>query len=211
MATFKSIHNCLLKIPAPLLPPASPHDPTLTSKIASLQLHPTLETALHLLNLDLPSAHFLARHMQSAPAFEGMYLHGILHRIEGDYDNSRAWYSDVKESEIYSNLWGQGGQTWKAWKEEHGNDGNRESLDNGQKFLDAVQKFKEMNGKGSEKEKASLERQSKEEIDGVIEWCVNKFGTSRMIDASSAWVKPSDEIKKMGEDQVSGDSGKRKF
>ncbi|KAF5874260.1 uncharacterized protein Bfra_004267 [Botrytis fragariae] len=211
MATFKSIHSRLLKIPAPLLPPASPHDPTLTSEIASLQLHPTLETALHLLNLDLPSAHFLARHMQSAPAFEGMYLHGILHRIEGDYDNSRAWYSDVKESEIYSKLWGKGGQTWKAWKEKHDNAGNRESLDNGQKFLDAVQKFKETNGKGSEKEKASLEKQSKEELDGVIEWCVNKFGTSKMIDASSAWVKPSDEIRKMGEDQVNGDSGRRKF
>ncbi|KAF7872499.1 hypothetical protein EAF04_003420 [Stromatinia cepivora] len=209
MATFKSIRTRLLKIAAPLLPPVSPHDPTLTSEIASLQLHPALETALHILNLDLPSAHFLARHMQSAPAFEGMYLHGILHRIEGDYDNARAWYSDVKESEIYSKLWGRGGQTWKAWQEEHGNGGDRKSLDDGQKFLDAVQKFKETQGK--EADKASLEEQSRKELDGVIEWCVNKFGTGRMVDASSAWVKHSDELRKMGEDQVSGGSGRRKF
>ncbi|KAJ8071525.1 hypothetical protein OCU04_001840 [Sclerotinia nivalis] len=193
MATFKSIHTRLLKIPAPLLPPASPHDPTLTSEIASLQLHPTLETALHILNLDLPSAHFLARHMQSTPAFEGMYLHGILHRIEGDYDNARAWYSDVKESEIYSRLWGRSGQTWKAWQEEHGNGGN----------------FKETQGK--EADKTSLEEQSRKELDGVIEWCVNKFVTGRMVDASSAWVKPNEEIRKMGEDQVSGGSERRKF
>ncbi|KAG4026857.1 hypothetical protein MFRU_035g00090 [Monilinia fructicola] len=209
MTTFKSLHAQLLKIPAPLLPPVSPHDPNLTSEIASLQLHPTLETALHLLNLDLPSAHFLARHMQSAPAFEGMYLHGILHRIEGDYDNARAWYSDIKESEIYSKLWGKDGQTWKAWQEEHKNGGGRESLDNGQKFLDAIQKFKETQGK--EGEKASLVEQSRVEIDGIIKWCVSKFGTARMMDASSAWVRPSEEIKKMGEDQVSGDSGRRKF
>ncbi|KAB8301184.1 hypothetical protein EYC80_003078 [Monilinia laxa] len=209
MTTFKSLHAQLLEIPAPLLPPVSPHDPNLTSEIASLQLHPTLETALHLLNLDLPSAHFLVRHMQSAPAFEGMYLHGILHRIEGDYDNARAWYSDVKESEIYSKLWGKGGQTWKEWQEEHKNGGGRESLDNGQKFLDAIQKFKETQGR--EGGKASLVEQSRGEIDGIVEWCVSKFGTARVMDASSAWVRPSEEIKKMGEDQVSGDSGRRKF
>ncbi|KAI9647201.1 hypothetical protein NHQ30_003584 [Ciborinia camelliae] len=209
MATFKSLHARLLKIPAPLLPPSSPHDPTLTLEIASLQLHPALETALHLLNLDLASAHFLARHMQSVPAFEGMYLHGILHRIEGDYDNARAWYSDVKESEIYSKLWGKGGQTWKAWREEHKNGGNREFLDGGQKFLDAVQKFKETQAKGGDG--ASLEKQSRGELDGIIEWCVDKFGTAKMVDASSAWIKPSDEIRRMGEGQVSGDSGTRKF
>ncbi|RAL66355.1 hypothetical protein DID88_006024 [Monilinia fructigena] len=209
MTTFKSLHAQLLKVPAPLLPSVSPHDPNLTSEIASFQLHPTLETALHLLNLDLPSAHFLVRHMQSAPAFEGMYLHGILHRIEGDYDNARAWYSDIKESEIYTKLWGKGGQTWKEWQEEHKNGGGRESLDNGQKFLDTIQKFKETQGR--EGEKASLVEQSRGEIDGIIEWCASKFGTARMMDASSAWVRPSEEIRKMGKDQVSGDSGRRKF
>ncbi|PQE29834.1 gtp-binding sey1 protein [Rutstroemia sp. NJR-2017a WRK4] len=207
MATFKSIHNRLIQIPAPLLPPASPHDAALTSEIASLQLHPTLETILHVLNLDLPSAHFLVRHMQSAPAFEGMYLHGILHRIEGDYDNARAWYSDVKESDIYAKIWGKEGHTWKDWKEKDSD--NRQSLDEGQKFLDAVQRFKET--KGKEGDKAALEGQSRRELDETTRWCVERFGTHKMVDASSAWVKASDEIRKMGEDQVNGDSGRRKF
>ncbi|QSZ33734.1 hypothetical protein DSL72_005305 [Monilinia vaccinii-corymbosi] len=148
ISTFKLLHTQLLKIPAPLLPPASPHDPTLTSEIASLQLHSTLETALHILNLDLPSAHFLARHMQR-------------------HDDARAWYSDAKESEIYSKLWGEDGQTWKAWQEEHKIGGGTNSLDVGQKFLDAIQKFKEIRGK--EREKVSLEEQSRVEINGVIE------------------------------------------
>ncbi|KAM3078085.1 hypothetical protein ACMFMG_002613 [Clarireedia jacksonii] len=202
MASFESINDRLVQIPAPLLPPASPHDASLTSEIASLQLHPTLETILHILNLDLPSAHFLA-----APAFEGMYLHGILHRIEGDYNNARAWYSDVKESEIYAKTWGVEGHTWKSWKEVGGDD--RHLLDEGQKFLDAVQRFKETRGR--EGDKAALEEESRRELEGITHWCVQRFGTHKMEDASSAWVKPSDEIRQIGEDQVNGDSGRRKF
>jgi hypothetical protein len=34
-----------------------------------------------------------------------MFLHGILHRIEGDYDNSRVWYGDVKDSEVFAYAW----------------------------------------------------------------------------------------------------------
>ncbi|KAA8571753.1 hypothetical protein EYC84_001728 [Monilinia fructicola] len=153
MTTFKSLHAQLLKIPAPLLPPVSPHDPNLTSEIASLQLHPTLETALHLLNLDLPSAHFLARHMQSAPAFEGIDLLKAV---------GKGW-SDMESV------------AGRAQRMVAG----RESLDNGQKFLDAIQKFKETQGK--EGEKASLVEQSRVEIDGIIKWCVMR--------KSRKWVK----------------------
>jgi hypothetical protein len=53
--------------------------------------------------------------------------------------------------------------------------------------------------------------ESRREIEYVLEDCVRKFGTGRMQDASEAWVQPSDEIRKMGEDQVSGSSGRRKF
>ncbi|EXJ80299.1 hypothetical protein A1O1_08441 [Capronia coronata CBS 617.96] len=85
-----------------LTPPSLPHDPLSlptsplkphlpATEIASLQLHPVIESALHILNHDLPAAHFLLRHMQAPPAWEAMYLHGILHRVEGDVDNARAW------------------------------------------------------------------------------------------------------------------------
>lgn len=89
--SFPSLLSTLLSSPAPVLPPPKVLAPSLSGQIAALQLHPTLETALHILNGDLPSAHFLVRHMQAPPAFEGMFLHGILHRVEGDYDNARAW------------------------------------------------------------------------------------------------------------------------
>jgi hypothetical protein len=79
-------------------PPHHSTFPKLTGAIADLSLHPTIETVLHMLNSDLPSAHFLVRRMQAPPAVEGMLLHGILHRAEGDFDNSRAWISDVQDA-----------------------------------------------------------------------------------------------------------------
>lgn len=35
-----------------------------------------------------------------------MYVHGMLHRVEGDIDNTRAWYGNVCEAEIFREVWG---------------------------------------------------------------------------------------------------------
>ncbi|KAJ5038740.1 uncharacterized protein L3040_006420 [Drepanopeziza brunnea f. sp. 'multigermtubi'] len=225
---------------APLLPPSKPHSTALTSQIASLQVHPTLEAALHLLNADLPAAHFLVRHMQAKPAFEGMFLHGILHRIEGDYDNARMWYSDVAAGEggeedgcggadgggggagsLYGKVWEGGGKTFKDVGEggsgggeagDFGAGGRREGeLDAGQRFLNAVQAFKEGKGGRDEAEMGRLVGESRREIGAVVEWCVGRFGEGRWEDARSAWVKNSEEVQKMSDDMINGDKGFRKF
>ncbi|KAI9813999.1 MAG: hypothetical protein M1827_003463 [Pycnora praestabilis] len=189
--SFDSLYAHLLTLPAPLLPPGKSTDPALTDKISSLYVHPSLEAALHILNSDLPSAHFLARHMQNAPAYEGMYLHGILHRVEGDYDNARAWYGNVAESDVFLH----------AWPEDRG--GKEGALG----LIGEVEKLNK-EGKG---EKEKLEKQSVREIKAVVEWCVEKFGKEEWRDATKAWVKMSDEHRQMGEDMVSGDSGRRNF
>lgn len=31
----------------------------------------------------------------------------MLYRIEGDYPNARAWYSDMSDAEIMENVWGK--------------------------------------------------------------------------------------------------------
>jgi hypothetical protein len=108
--SYTTLKQQLLSKPGPVLPPPSSAPlQSLAHAISSLFLHPSTEAALHLLNDDLISAHFLVRHMQAAPQFESMILHGILHRIEGDYENSRAWYRDVKETEAFQAIWGEGG------------------------------------------------------------------------------------------------------
>lgn len=34
-----------------------------------------------------------------------MYVHGMLHRVEGDIDNARAWYGNVCEAEVFKEVW----------------------------------------------------------------------------------------------------------
>ncbi|RMZ15499.1 hypothetical protein D0860_01578 [Hortaea werneckii] len=86
--TFPTLLSHLLTTySAPVLPSPSPfpHNPSLNHPITTLSLHPTLEALLHILNSDLASAHFLVRKMQAPPAYEGMLIHAVLHRVEGDY------------------------------------------------------------------------------------------------------------------------------
>lgn len=125
--------------------------------------------------------------MQAPPAYEGMFLHGILHRIEGDYDNAKAWYKNVAESEVFGKVW--------------------ENEDQAREFIGKVEALVK-NGEGHKEE---LEKESLREIKSVVEFCRRKFGEGEVRDASGAWVKPGDDIKKMGEDMVSGGKGFRQF
>ncbi|KAK5719014.1 hypothetical protein LTR17_015439 [Elasticomyces elasticus] len=150
----------------------NPYSKALSHSIASLSIHPTLESLLHILNGDLSSAHFLCRHMQNEPAWEGMYIHGLLHRVEGDYRNAEAWYGNVAETECFQYAWGG----------EHG-------LEDAKAFIRRIEKLrKEKVGSLDE-----LEGESKREVDALVEWCKRKFGTGKMEDASQAWVEPSEE------------------
>jgi len=202
--TFSSIHSHLQSSKN------QKRDAALTDKISSLYLHPTLEALLHLLNHDLDSAHFLVRHFQSAPAYEGMYIHGVLHREEGDFDNCRAWYADVDSQEVFENFWG------KATKEENDEVADRRdggkgakvpAQKNAREFLDNIEKLKKT-GKG---DKERLAEEMKKEKEVLMKYCVEKFGTQKFEDATKAWVKPSDDIKSKGQDMVSGGQGHRKF
>ncbi|MCJ1315831.1 hypothetical protein MMC15_001151 [Xylographa vitiligo] len=185
--SFDALYAQLLTLRVPLLPPGKATDPKLTDKISSLYIHPTLEAAFHLLNCDLPSAHFLVRHMQAAPMFEAMYLHGILHRIEGDYDNARAWYGNVADTEVFKKNWSS--------KE---------------KALEFIGKVEALNKK-RKGDKAALEKESVKEIKTVIDHCVEKYSSGQVQDASVAWVQPEEAHRRMGEEMVSGGKGFRDF
>ena len=191
-SSYQAIYDQLLQYPPPLMPPGHLHSTELRASISDLSLHPALESALHILNVDLPSAHFLVRHMQSSPAYEAMFLHGILHRIEGDYDNARAWYSDVKDSDIFESVW--------------------DSEAKASNLIDDIEKAR----KGSKDEKAALDmselgRRSLGEILRVIAFCEKKFGTERVEDASHVWVGMSEKHKEMSKNMVTGGEGWRQF
>ncbi|KAJ9630716.1 hypothetical protein H2203_001240 [Taxawa tesnikishii (nom. ined.)] len=144
--SFSSLYDHLKTFPTPLLPPGHSYDPKLTDTIASLYLHPTIESLLHILNHDLPSAHFLARKMESAPAYEGMYIHGILHRVEGDYNNCLAWYADVCCSEAFEEVWGPSPDR-EFEKGDRKIDGRKQpAQESARAFIAAVRTFKEGGG-----------------------------------------------------------------
>jgi hypothetical protein len=204
--------------------PLPPHatQPSLSSQISSLLLHPTLEATLHLLNADLPSAHFLVRHMQAAPAVEGMLLHGILHRCEGDFDNARAWASDVRDA---CEGWVPKHQGEEKLDDEmkakiSGGEGVEESLvefvyqnmDGGlEKLIDDVERFRTKGRKVSEGEEEAIEKRIRQEMQRVLEWCSKKFGDGAWLDASEAWVQNSEEVHQMSNDMTSGNKGWREF
>jgi len=212
-STYTSLKSHLQQFPYPITPPGKSHDPTLTALIADLAVHPTLEAALHLLNADLPSAHFLVRHMSSNPAVEGMLLHAILHRIEGDYDNNRAWCRDVAAKDSHE-LEGSGllvaiyppvtpGERRGMTAPERAAYASACFL----RLTDDVEAF----CRARKGDKGKLEARCKEEMRRAVEFCEGKFGTERWIDASEAWVRPSQEVRNTGNDMVSGHKGWRKF
>ncbi|KAF1844653.1 uncharacterized protein K460DRAFT_376305 [Cucurbitaria berberidis CBS 394.84] len=201
-------------------------NPVTTAVIADLHLHPTLEATLHILNHDLPSAHFLVRHMQAPPAVEGMLLHGILHRAEGDFDNARAWIGDVGdacagfvpkrrgqserlESEVYERIGsGEGANAQTSLISFVYSDEEEE----GMKLIRDVEVFR--GKKGRERlhgEEEQIEERIRMELSRVMEWSGSKFGDGEVLDARSAWVKNSDDITSMSNAMVSGDMGWRKF
>ncbi|KAK3660779.1 hypothetical protein LTR56_000537 [Elasticomyces elasticus] len=168
----------------------NPHSKAFSHSIASLSLHPTLESLLHILNGDLSSAHFLCRHMQNEPAWEGMYIHGLLHRVEGDYRNAEAWYGNVAETECFQYAWG-----------------GEQGLEDAKAFIRRIEKLRKEKV-GDLKE---LEAESKREVDALVEWCKQKFGTGRMEDATKAWVEPSEEHRKIASKMLVGGEGWRQF
>jgi len=191
---YHDLKGRLLSKPGQVLPPA-PSSPSKAEAhaISSLLVHPSLEAAFHILNDDLPSAHFLVRHMQAAPQYESMFLHGILHRIEGDYNNTRAWYRDVQDSEVFQSVWGKGG------------------LEKALEFVREIEVWrKEKRGVRDPLNFEHLQEESKREISATIDFCESKFGTGKVEDASSIWVQDAKSSGK-GRDMVIGGEGWRQF
>ena len=205
-----------------VLAPKKPRDAQLTATIADLHVHPTIEALLHLLNHDLPSAHFLVRHMQAPPAVEGMLLHGILHRAEGDFSNARAWISDVSDAcdgyqpkhredcqELDSEVAKQVGSKSNTW------DSLIDFVYGSEKpgsLIDAVETFRnQKQGQREDGAREQMEKRIREEAERVLEWCKSKFGDGVWEDATNAWVKNSEKISKISGDMVSGGKGYREF
>lgn len=287
--------------PYPLLPSfsSSAYDSSLSSSIAALSLHPTLEALLHILNNDLPSAHFLVRHMQSpmpltascttcspstitpatdqpnavpvrtmadvvrspslpsttpaphppgptpqphhppahlttnsadasVPKAEGLALHALLHRIELDTENARAWYRDLAAVAPALKL-----AIWPGTAVRSGDAGTEGALPTAdvEAFLDRVDAVRgahanlppqgsagaRMHIKGDVREVdvaaelVDLERESGREIRALLGWLEARYGTAAWADVSGEWASHGEKIGAMAQKQVVGGEGWRSF
>ncbi|KAK5090764.1 hypothetical protein LTR05_000940 [Lithohypha guttulata] len=218
-------------------PPTSPHKAHIKQDgsssnlptISSLSLHPVIESVLHLLNCDLRSAHFLCRHAQVNPKFESMFIHGILHRIEGDVDNTRAWYGDVKDSEIFQHVWLESTKRSTGEKvPDAAHKGWRHFLDRVERYRDRTSKRKGSGGwdgdennlelssvKNWAEEERLLREGSLWELQLALRFCERKFGVKQMSDARQEFIgmmESGDEKHvKIAQSMVTGGEGWREF
>ncbi|RXK35704.1 hypothetical protein M231_07032 [Tremella mesenterica] len=86
------------------LPPLEPGDKVwndgLTGKIKGLKEHRFVVAALHLANDDIHNCHLISQDNEGDPTAD--LLHATLHRREGDYGNSKYWWSRVSHPLIPS-------------------------------------------------------------------------------------------------------------
>ena len=136
--------------------------------------------------------------MEAKPAVEGMFVHGILHRVEGDYRNAEAWYGDVKDSECFKAVWPGS---------EDGDGEGMGGLEGGLAFIRRVEGLRK-EGKGNLEE---LQEESGRELDALKDFLVGKFGLERVEDATKVWVGKSEEGKKQHAGQLVGGEGWRQF
>ena len=95
---FVSSHGFVLRLPRVSVSDPAP-DPELISFLRNADLErlggynrevvPFVRSLLLLTAGDLEHAHRL---VQEASNADGTYIHGIVHRIEGDFDNARYWF-----------------------------------------------------------------------------------------------------------------------
>lgn len=75
--------------------------PALTPLIAACRCSEAVRAGLYLLNGDWDPAHRVA---QSLPGPLGAHWHGLVHRHEPDYENSKYWLARVGQSPLYPSL-----------------------------------------------------------------------------------------------------------
>jgi len=90
-----------LKSRVPLLSPKKIWDKELNEEISKQSISLLAKAALYLWNDCIEGAHKIA---QENPGKTGDLIHATLHRRQGDYWNSKYWYSNVGSHPIYKEL-----------------------------------------------------------------------------------------------------------
>lgn len=153
---------------APRVPGDDPRD-----KEAS-QAVPAMEAALHLWNDSLEGAHRIVQLFEYIPTFD--LLHGIVHRREGDYSNSRYWLRNAGHHPAYYGLQARASRLLegKDWTDEDAEAGSAlnamasQGEWNPYLFLEAVAIWQSRGGR--EETKEVLERLQLLELRSIVRY-----------------------------------------
>ncbi|WVO14596.1 hypothetical protein L204_102231 [Cryptococcus depauperatus] len=101
--TLDEVVTYLFARPLPLLEPGTKiYDPNLVNVISNLSVHKYVKAALHLANDDIQNCHLIAQDNEGDPTAD--MLHATLHRREGDYWNSKYWWSRVGRHPLFPDV-----------------------------------------------------------------------------------------------------------
>ncbi|WP_088105835.1 hypothetical protein [Halalkalibacter urbisdiaboli] len=117
--------------PLPLLCPNEAWDADITKQIEQLSIKEltgrdepselaalATKSALLLWNDELDKSHTISQGLQQEL---GSYLHGLMHRREGDFSNAKYWYSFVGDHPMYETLYEKAAsiseqvRSWAKW------------------------------------------------------------------------------------------------
>ena len=100
-----TVTACLEKLKArakpSVLAPTTVRDRDLNREITRLSPDDLVKSALFLWNDDLDACHEIC---QTVKTTTGSYLHGVMHRREADYGNSKYWWRQVGHHEVFKEL-----------------------------------------------------------------------------------------------------------
>jgi len=102
----KCVSTLLTRQEPGLLVPKGPWSPGLQKEVRALDPGPdpalqAVQAGLLLWNDDLEGCHKIAQELEDE---FGAYLHGIMHRREPDYGNSKYWFRRVGEPPLFAQL-----------------------------------------------------------------------------------------------------------
>ena len=107
-------------------------------------------SGLFLLHNFLDLSHSISQEIHSP---EGSYWHGIMHRLEGDFWNSKYWYRKVGQHPVYEQM--QGEDSWDPFD-----------------FVDQCEQAKQSGGSDAEK----VQRTAVAEWKALFEYCFQNAG-----------------------------------
>lgn len=153
------------------------------------------------------------------PKAEGLFVHGILHRVEGDYENARAWWRDgaVCAPGVIARV--HTGGVGDAEGIIDATCAFRVAYERGYAVArrrmgyDAVSVAEEGSREEEEEEEefAALKAAHDGELRRVWSWCVQRYGVERWVDASGEFGEKSDKYRELAGAQLVGGEGWRVF